>query len=74
MSLKLEMMRELCAKRIYDKTMKAGMLNVHWSKLDKRVKEGFLRMVSEVFDELFAANPADVIEFFTGIDVLVSKK
>lgn len=74
MTLNLEGLRRECGKRIYDKTMKAGMLNTPWHDLDPEVRMGFERMVGEVFDVLFAKNPADVIEFFTGIEVKVEKK
>lgn len=74
MSIDAEKLRERCAKRIYDKTMKAGMLNKPWRKLAPEVKEGFLKMTAEVFAVLFDEHPASIIEYFTGIEVKVEKK
>lgn len=65
--------RERCAKRIYDNTMKGGMFNKAWRELQPGVREGFHKMVAEVFAELFNADPSDVIEYFTGLEVKVEK-
>ena len=74
MTVDAEKLRERCAKRIYDKTMKAGMLNKPWRNLPPEVQEGFRKMVAEVFAVLFDEHPAVIIEYFTGIEVKVEKK
>ncbi len=74
MSLKLEALRRECGKKIYNKTMKAGMLNTPWHELAPEVRQGFELMAGEVFAVLFDKHPKDVIEFFTGIEVKVEKK
>ena len=74
MKISPEKLREKCAKRIYDKTMKAGMMNRHWNSLQPEVQEGFRKMVAEVFSVLFDVHPATIIEYFTGIEVKVEKK
>lgn len=73
MSVRLNRLRIKCAKRIYDKTMKAGMLNVDWDNLAPEVRDGFEKMVSEVFDVLFHERVEDIIQFFTGVLVEVEK-
>lgn len=73
MTINAQRLRIKCGKRIYEKTMKAGMLNTPWGDLAPEIKDGFIKMAAEVFDVLFTENPKDIIEFFTGIEVKLEK-
>lgn len=74
MALNLEGLRIECARRMYEKTLGTMPDAPLWFDIPKEQRLGFLRMTSECFQVLFSKNPADVIEFFTGVEVTLVKK
>ncbi len=58
----LEDMQERCAKRLYS-TFPG---DTPWEDVDYSIQEGIRRMVTEVFAELFAQDPTNIVSFFLG--------
>ncbi len=63
MALDLETMRIRIARKLYDDTFKAPG-GPAWLTVPKDVRDGFIRMVGVMFNELFEEDPEDLARFF----------
>jgi len=59
----LEEMQERCAIRLYN-SFPPTISGVPWKKAEHERKEDFRRMVTQVFVELFDADPTEIAMFF----------